>query len=675
MEVDHTLMSLGQKVTDRRSLVRCCLTLLLLMVMPEEALSAWPTSNLPVCLASNKQMKTGCATDGSGGSYVVWQDYRKDPNVNYSDIYAMRLTAAGTPAPGWPTDGAPVCTTAAGIQNYDPVLVGDGNGGIIVAFFSARGSPHGGMYAQRLDSSGAPQWTNNGVLLSGTAGYPASDHAITPDGSGGAFVAWQDNRIDSAKVFAQHITSAGVLQWSSDGIPACSAQISAILPSVAADNAGGIVVAWTGWRGLLAQRVNSAGDRMWGSSGIQVSTSPYSQIPTRNAGVASDDAGGAYIGWDDNDASDSSNVFVQHLAASGVVSPSWPVYGVRVSPDPSPTHFQASPKLCADGTGGVVLTFRESRNLGARAQRVGFDGTLLWGPVGVAPFGTNMVKFHATVPDSSGGFVIAGVYDQVLRAQRLNAAGIPQWAPGGVVLSSFASNKSDVAGAPDGAHGAIFAWADDRNESAAGYYGGDIYAQNVNANGSLGGDIVSTQLALASVTALPDRVSLRWFAGAADIASARLDRSLDGLTWLTLGTATAEGSGYLAYEDGQIQPGARYAYRLAVRSRSGEEVTATTWVDVPTALRLSFEGPWPQPVDDGLMLRITVANRSAAKLRILDVQGRVVAQLLDGMIEPGQHTLRWSLDGSRIPRLPNGVFFARLEIQGRTLNRRVVIAR
>src|SRR5690242_21679888 len=104
------------------------------------------------------------------------------------------LPATGT-ADG---NGVPVCT-ASGDQVL-PVVVSDLAGGVIVAWHDGRPTvANGGVcFAQRLDATGAAQWTPNGVQLS-TTGDPGSETsggpgnparvAIASDGAGGAVVA------------------------------------------------------------------------------------------------------------------------------------------------------------------------------------------------------------------------------------------------------------------------------------------------------------------------------------------------------------------------------------------------------------------------------------------------------------------------------------------------------
>ncbi|MBN2027212.1 MAG: hypothetical protein JW854_10690, partial [Actinobacteria bacterium] len=71
------------------------------------------------------------------------------------------------------------------------------------------------IYAQRVDSSGTPQWTTNGVEIGGTGvDYGAWDPCITTDGSGGAIVAWMDDRSGvKTDIYAQRVSGNTVFYF------------------------------------------------------------------------------------------------------------------------------------------------------------------------------------------------------------------------------------------------------------------------------------------------------------------------------------------------------------------------------------------------------------------------------------------------------------------------------
>jgi len=97
-------------------------------------------------------------------------------------------------------------------------------------------------------------------------------------------------------------------------------------------------------------------------------------------------------------------------------------------------------------------------------------------------------QFYPTiVSDGAGGVIVTwmdyrnGNYD--IYAQRISATGAVQWLASGVALCTATGTQQYPTIVSDGGSGAIVTWYDNRS----GNY--DIYAQRVQANGQLGGDV------------------------------------------------------------------------------------------------------------------------------------------------------------------------------------------
>lgn len=164
--------------------------------------SQWLADGLPVCQASGSQVAPKLVSDQAGGVIVVWTDARSGTNK----IYAQRLDANGQRL--WtPADGIPVCG-ASGAQ-FNPAVVTDGAGGIIVAWQDRRGADDD-LYAQRLDPNGNLLWTLNGAPLSRSIGNQQSVQ-VTSDGASGVVAAWTDLRSGVQDIFANRIEANGTV--------------------------------------------------------------------------------------------------------------------------------------------------------------------------------------------------------------------------------------------------------------------------------------------------------------------------------------------------------------------------------------------------------------------------------------------------------------------------------
>jgi flagellar hook assembly protein FlgD len=60
------------------------------------------------------------------------------------------------------------------------------------------------------------------------------------------------------------------------------------------------------------------------------------------------------------------------------------------------------------------------------------------------------------------------------------------------------------------------------------------------------------------------------------------------------------------------------------------------------------------------------------KIRIFDLQGRVVKSLLEAEKQPGKYSVSWSGDNDAGQSVAPGIYFFRLETPSRTANRKLI---
>src|SRR6267143_888066 len=228
-----------------------------------------PAVNTAISTAANNQTYPAITSDGSGGAIITWQDLRSGTSI---DIYAQRINASG--AVQWTGDGVPI-SIASNDQLY-PAIASDGSGGAIITWQDGRSGTSYDIYAQRVNASGAAQWTGDGVPISLAANnqyYPA----ITSDGSGGAIITWQDLRSGTNyDIYAQRINASGAVQWTGDGVPISHAAIQISYPTITSDGSGGAIITWydyrsSGFSDIYAQRINASGAVQWTGDGVPIS--------------------------------------------------------------------------------------------------------------------------------------------------------------------------------------------------------------------------------------------------------------------------------------------------------------------------------------------------------------------------------------------------------------------
>lgn len=311
----------------------------------------WTPGGILVCNATDTQYLVTAVSDGSGGVWLAWQDFRygaADP-----DVIVNRIDASGNLT--WGTSGQSVCS-AVGFQR-NVRIVSDGLGGCIVAWSDLRGSAYD-IYAQRVDSANFIQWVVNGVLVNGATNDQSLDDMVA-DGLGGAILVWDDSRTGAGTdIYAQRVDGTGANQWASNGVPICGATDIQFDARLTADAAGGAVIVWSDGRdpgiGIYADYIDAAGATQWAWNGKPIAAIGGGII--ENAPSVASTGDGVVIAWAD-DRSGDPHLFAQRLTYGGVEM--WTPAGVEVTDAPNGVD---EPVTLSDGFGGAVLVWNDGRN-------------------------------------------------------------------------------------------------------------------------------------------------------------------------------------------------------------------------------------------------------------------------------------------------------------------------
>lgn len=176
-------------------------------------------------------------------------------------------------------------------------------------------------------------------------------------------------------------------------------------------------------------------------------------------------------------------------------------------------------------------------------------------------------------------------------------------------------------------------------------------------------------------------ISLQWQASD-DVAVSSVDLMLsrdDGATWEPLVSGIANTGTY------HWTPTIPYTTTARLRviahddpGHTGEDLSDAAWTitypgaGVPegpvTVFAISAVTPTPTRGDAHIAWAVPVASR--VRLQVLDVAGRTVATLVDGVQDPGRHATRWAA-GARAP----GIYLVRMEAPGFSATRRMVVTR
>ncbi len=463
-------------------------TLILLPVILFAQWSSDPNINTPICTETTNQREVDIASDGMGGVYLVWRDYRNETNVFYGDLYVQRLDSNGVNQ--WDENGLVLMRWANG--QFTPIAVSDGNVGALMIWEQNLGGLYNTeLWAQHIDTSGAPMWTGMGLpvaqVLYATEYFPQA----IPDGLGGVIVTWQrlPQVPGTTDIFAQRLLGSGAPQWTLNGENVCSATDNQNDPILCSDGSGGAFIAWTDWRpgfpnaDIYAQHISATGISSFVQDGIPVCNESARQEYAHL--LAGDGPGVAFVLWHDF-RHGNSDIFAQKMSSSGNFF--WANNGIPVCIEP---HDQNNAAIISDGAGGFIVSWTDLRDDAGNiyAQRIDGSGVDQWAANGIPVCSVAGIQdLPVMVSDESGGAII--IWQDFrndatgdLYAQRIDSNGQALWSTNGVAICSAPNDQIYPVAISDGHGGAIIAWEDAR----MGNLDYNIYAQWVDQQGNLGG--------------------------------------------------------------------------------------------------------------------------------------------------------------------------------------------
>jgi hypothetical protein len=354
---------------------------------------------------------------------------------------------------------------------------------------------------------------------------------------------------------------------------------------------------------------------------------------------------GAYVVWrDPRNVITSSDVYAQALNASDG-SPRWTLDGVLVC---GAGQVQSQISAAADGHYGLLVAWQDARNTLVTnndifAQRIRPDGTRRWVTNGVQVCAYDSSQATPIViSDGVAGAIVAWTDGRSGRdwpdvyAQRVDSAGIVQWAANGIAVCSADSAQFVTTMIPDGLGGTIVGWDDQRR---TGDYG-DLYAQSVAPDGTL-----------------------RWPAAGVQFATG------NGTRRLSSSAPDGYGGALFAWQD--FRNGVDfdiYGYRMTSVG-TGVELQR---VAKPANQLLPAR---PNPFNPNTVLEFTLGGPARFRLAIHDVRGRLVRILAEGQAPAGRSQFRW--DGLTDHGTPcgSGVYYAVLTLPGETRTTSLALVR
>ena len=661
----------------------------------------WAANGVPVVAGPGGQYLDDIAHAALDWAWVVWDDHHGNLSVQLIDraTGARKFAAAGMPIVG------SLFASRVSIAS---------DGGLYLAWTDNRSGPTGDIYAQKVNLSGPPQWAVNGVpvcVLPNNQDHPR----IVPDGLGGAIVGWEDS--DSGifygdRIVVQRLSALnGSPMWALNGLPMCVSSMDGL--NALSDERNGAIFTWHDFRNgnalaasnadVFAQRVSDTGLMLWTPNGVAISTAPQNQTSTRNV---PDGAGGAVIAWGDQRVADPFDVdiYAQQVGATGLLGGRAP--SQHCLPDIcgfAYTDFGDAPEnapVYPSGSFGHFPTCTADSPPGTQEVACGAAPSTPPGPTGY-------VEHVATLNDASYFGLGCGPDNAQHLAVDHELDGLVYVSgslPVGVVASTctpavaitdfesafgglwFGADETAGDGIDAGLAGPVTfltcvpaslpfkAWSCGPSSIAVRLnvlvdWNQDGDWNDVVACGPPGPNVCAPEWAVknASIVLQPGCNSIvsPSFAVGPSTGGAWMRVTLtsapvsDDFPWAGSGTGTTPG----AFAGGETED---YPVSIATSTAVGEPV-------IPEQLQLA--APSPNPTRAGADIRYALPRAADIRLGVYDVAGRRVRVLESGRQAAGAHVVRWDGRNAAGVETSSGLYFVKLDAEGRDLTRAVVRVR
>ena len=332
----------------------------------------WQDNGIPIRQGVHIEWQRTICPGEPGSMIFVWSDTR----YGSRNVFAQKIDSTG--ALLWGDEGSAV-TNLPGRQE-DPVAITDGNGGAFISWVDYRFDEEGDIFIQHIDTQGNRMMDDNGAALARVDGRHLTINMCT-DSLGGVFVTWQDKRnfLDD-DIYGTHVSSNYEIIAPSIGVPIIQMNGNQGAKSLeyAGNNEASII--WSDTRSgsgndIYCQKINVNMEKIFDDEGLEVSvTSDLETIPRTT--YMKDDT--SFVIWQSG--TESTDIFYNLLTSDGLVF-SEPLQLCSYN------SSKAYPRVKRNQLGEVFIQWIDYRNDPTEGnhyyQRISTGGNISWDQNGI----------------------------------------------------------------------------------------------------------------------------------------------------------------------------------------------------------------------------------------------------------------------------------------------------